>query len=449
MASRDAAEDKLRHSTVSRRKSDQALNSSTDDLRDRESETVQLRDSVNWLQKEVSRLAAENEGLMAKATDRDIPQAGGMQSAHEFEKLRSENEALSKNRNELVRHEVDMLLEQKDVELRDLREQLETARGKVRELQEQIMSSLDSDILVFHDEDYFDAACQKLCGHVQQWVMRFSKHSDHRRCRELNDLHDDRLADRFDNAILDGSDVEMHLADRVHRRDVFMSVVMSMMWEYIFTRYLFGMDREQRQKLKALEKQLNEVGPRSAVQRWRATTLTLLAKRSPFAEQRHNDTEAVALEIFESLSHILPPPSQAESQLLDSLRKVLRGAVNLSMEMRMQLPAYIMLPPQHPEYDANGDLTRSVPFNASLMNERSGETSSNEDLEAQGATVRVVLFPLVVKKGNDVGEGNDEVVVCPAQVLVAPSGGDQRTVKRRSSGVSSVVPSTMDISSLG
>jgi hypothetical protein len=33
-----------------------------------------------------------------------------------------------------------------------------------------------------------------------------------------------------------------------------------MIWEYVFTRYLFGMDREQRQKLKSLEKTLSEVG---------------------------------------------------------------------------------------------------------------------------------------------------------------------------------------------
>ena len=55
------------------------------------------------------------------------------------------------------------------------------------------------------------------------------------------------------------------------------------------------------------------------------------------------------------------------------------------------------------------------------MNERSGDTVSNEDLEAQNAVVRIVLFPLVVKKGDDTGGGDDEIVVCPAQVLVAKS----------------------------
>ena len=44
---------------------------------------------------------------------------------------------------------------------------------------------------------------------------------------------------------------------------------------------------------------------------------------------------------------------------------------------------------------------------------------SNEDLEHEQAVVRMVLFPLVVKKGDDDGVGDDEIVVCPAQVLIA------------------------------
>jgi hypothetical protein len=71
----------------------------------------------------------------------------------------------------------------------------------------------------------------------------------------------------------------------------------------------------------------------------------------------------------------------------------MRSAVDLSIEMRTQRAEYIMLPPLQPEYDTNGDLARKVYFNAALMNERSGDTSSNEELEAQHAVVRMVLFP--------------------------------------------------------
>ncbi|KAJ3509792.1 hypothetical protein NM208_g15625 [Fusarium decemcellulare] len=100
----------------------------------------------------------------------------------------------------------------------------------------------------------------------------------------------------------------------------------------------------------------------------------------------------------------------------------MREAVGLSIEMRTQKAEYMMLPPLRPEYDADGELAATVTFNASMMNERSGSVSiSNEDLENQGAIVRVVLFPLVVKKGDDNGRGDEEIVVCPAQVLIARS----------------------------
>jgi len=124
-------------------------------------------------------------------------------------------------------------------------------------------------------------------------------------------------------------------------------------------------------------------------------------------------------EIYSTLSTLLPPPSNLQRQIQESLRNVMRLAVELSLEMRTQRAEYIMLPPLQPEYDTNGDLVAKVTFNASLMNERSGDTTSNDELEKQGSTVKVVLFPLVVKKGDDFGEGEDELVVCPAQVLVA------------------------------
>lgn len=152
---------------------------------------------------------------------------------------------------------------------------------------------------------------------------------------------------------------------------------------------------------------------------WRAITFTLISKRSAFIAQCSYDTAAVTQDIYRTLISLLPPPSQVETQLQDSLGHLVRIAVDLSIEMRTQRADYIMLPPLQPEYDTNGDLARKVYFSAALMNERSGKTISNEDLEAQQAVVGLLLFPLVVKKGDDSGAGDDEIVVYPAQVLVS------------------------------
>nr|POE78075.1 reticulocyte-binding protein 2 like a [Quercus suber] len=418
-------------------------------LQEKDAEINQIRAVLQPMQDEIAHLTEINVGLTLSNKNL-VDDANGryatLQAEHaeahekwqsttrEIEAMRMEHGRLTTSMKDVVELEIANALADKNAEILRLREQLDVATERIRAMQVQIQTSRSSDILTIRDEDYFDGACQKLCQHVQQWVLRFSKLSDNRVCRLSTELNDDKIEQRLDNAILDGSDVDRLLSDRVRRRDVFMSVVMTMAWEYVFTRYLFGMDREQRQKLKALEKILAEVGPPRAIAQWRATTLTLLCKRPEFGKQCQLDTEAVAHEIFAVLSTLLPPPSSAEQQLLVSLQKVMAIAVDLSIEMRTQRAEFIMLPPLQPEYDANGDLIRKVHFNASLMNERSGVFGSNEELEQGRAVVKIVLFPLVVKKGDESGEGEEEIVVCPAQVLVHHDGAKGKKVVRVVSG---------------
>lgn len=389
-AAKDEADQKLARVGVARRKSDQTLRTRDSDLRDKESEIAHLTSSVEWLQSEVRRLTSENGNLTAEKDQ--------------------EQKAFS---HEAIRAQINAALADRDVQLRALRDELAAARQTVQELQQQIVATSD-DVLVMRDEDYFELECQRLCQHVQQWVLRFSKHSDLRRCHSMRELetHSPDVALRVARVMLDGSDVNIALSDRVGRRDVFVAVVMGLVWEFIFTRYLFGLDRDHRQKLKSLQKQLTEIGPPRAVAHWRALTLTLLTRRPAFAQQRADDIEAVAVEVLGTLAAMLPPPPAAKATLLGSLRGVLRKAADLAIEMRTQRAEYVMLPPLQPEAD-------HVRFNAALMNERSGATTSNEALEARGAVVRLVLFPPVVKRGNDLGEGDDKVVVSQAQVLVA------------------------------
>lgn len=407
----------------------QSSHHNSSSLIEKDAEIDSLKRTLDWLQNEVTKLTEVNEGLKSanvtlgnQQNERyGILESQHMQSTRELQEIRDAHGSLSTGMDGIVIAKVQAAVQDKDQEIAQLRAELESAKEKIRQMQRQILLSKtnDVDFLTIRDEDYFDNACQQLCHHVQQWVLRFSKFSDMRACRLTSEINNDKTIDRLDNAILDGSDVDNYLADRIKRRDVFMSMTMTMVWEFIFTRYLFGMDREQRQKLKSLEKLLSEVGPQAAVHHWRATTLTLLSKRESFVQQRGQDTQAVVHAILETLSEILPPPSHLEDQIEEQLQRVIKAAVDLSIEMRTQRAEYMMLPPLQPEYDANGDLASKVSFNAALMNERSGDTTSNEELEDQNAVVRIVLFPLVVKKGDDRGDGDEEIVVCPAQVLVA------------------------------
>lgn len=414
-------------------------------MKQKDSELTELRQLIETLQGQVSRLTKVNEELTtARAdlneeheqrynqleADHSHAHQQWQQSTRELDEIREQHTQLSTGMEQIVRHEVSVAVEERNRELQKLHDELEATKEQVRVLQQQILASKSlDDPVIERDEDYFDVKCQELCGHVQQWVLRFSKFSDSKACYLAREVSDPKITDRFENAILDGSDVDLYLADRVKRRDVFMSVVMTMVWEYIFTRYLFGMDREQRQKLKQLEKTLSDVGPAAAVTRWRATTLTLLAKRASFPAQRAEDTEAVVQEIYQTLATFLPPPTHLVTPIQDSLRNVMGAAVDLSIEMRTQRAEYVMLPPLQPEYDTNGNLARKVYFIAATMNERSGLTSSNEALEAQHAVLRMVLFPLVVKRGGDAGMENDEIVICPAQVLTAKEPKNKKVVR--------------------
>ncbi|KAK0625744.1 Titin [Lasiodiplodia hormozganensis] len=423
----------------------EAVESRDAQIRAKDAEIAQISEILHNLRQEIARLNEVNAALsdanrnLTNDTNQRYATLQAETQSHErrwqeaeraLEQLRVQHSTLSAGMEDVVRQEIKNAMKDRDAEINRLHEELADATEQVKTLQRQVLETKQGDsFLTVRDEDYFDTACQQLCQHVQQWVLRFSKFSDNRACRLSTDVKDEKIETRLDNAILDGTDVDMLLADRVRRRDVFMSVVMTMIWEYVFTRYLFGMDREQRQKLKALEKTLTEVGPPRAVAQWRAITLTLLSQRAHFERQRAQDTEAVVQEIFGTLASLLPPPSHLADKIQESLRNVLRLAVNLSIEMRTQRAEYIMLPPLQPEYDTNGDLVRKVYFNAALMNERSGETSSNEELEQLRAVVKIVLFPLVVKKGDDLGEGDDEIVVCPAQVLTAKTVKDRKVVR--------------------
>jgi chromosome segregation ATPase len=225
------------------------------------------------LEEEVARLAninaqlsGKNAHLIEKNQTLTAGSAHVNQQLEELEQLRSQHQGLISGMEDVVRGEITLTTADRDAETERLRGELHAATEQIQTLQRQILTTKRADApLTVRDEDYFDSACQQLCQHVQQWVLRFSEVSRTRACRLSTEIGDEKLEERLDNTILDGSDVDIYLADQVKRRDVFMSVVMNMIWEFVFTRYLFGMDREQRQKLKALEKILQEAGKQCAM----------------------------------------------------------------------------------------------------------------------------------------------------------------------------------------
>ncbi|GCB23186.1 hypothetical protein AAWM_06071 [Aspergillus awamori] len=272
--------------------------------------------------------------------------------------------------------------------------------------------------LAICDEEGFQYSLAKLFGRCSRWVSMLLEHSNNAPCLSLGELTFEHIADQFRNAILDGSNVDGLLANPLYRKNTFISVTMTMVWEFIFTRYLFGLEWPIRSAIKRLEKELAQSLPRRVVHHWRATTLHLLAQDIELKEQQERDIEAISITIVDTLMAMLPVARPQEHPLRKELHGVLRSAVDLSFDMRTQLADYIMLPPLQPEFDSQGNLTSQIFLNSSLMHDQSGVYASDEEAEAKHAVVRLVLFPLVVKKGDDQGKGDEEVVVYPAQVVI-------------------------------
>ena len=412
-------EEQARDHSQQRRSYEDAIQEQKSYISKRDSTLKELNHVLDGLRQQVDDLTRANEELIQS---REVADEGARQGWHETSRelgnLRMRHTQLASDHENIVAREVYAIREEKDLELQHLREELDKAKEEARELERQILASRSSEDIVERDEDYFDTQCQDLCRHLTSWVTRFSKLSDNKRCYQASEIRNEAHRDLYEDSMLDGSEVDDYLQDRHKRRDVFMSVTMSLIFKHIFARYLFGMDRDHRQKLKTLDKTLQEVGPPSAVHKWRATTLTLLSKRPAFQSQRETDSEGVVEDIWAVLSSALPPPptSAQSAQCRESLGRIVNLAVDLSIDMRLQKAEYSMLPPPEPDFDPEtGDIKNKISFTAVSMNERSGAATSNEELEEQGASLRMVLFPLVVKIDEE-----DQVVVCPAQVHVTP-----------------------------
>lgn len=58
------------------------------------------------------------------------------------------------------------------------------------------------------------------------------------------EINDENIIDWLDNFVFDGFDVDNYFCDRVKCWDMFIFVIMLMIWEFIFICYFFGMDWE-------------------------------------------------------------------------------------------------------------------------------------------------------------------------------------------------------------
>lgn len=110
------------------------------------------------------------------------------------------------------------------------------------------------------DLHHFSSSCLQLFDSLKIWCNKFSNFSAGRKCVHVHRIVDEASKDRIEDVMLDDRGVRRMLKDETKRSDVFLAIVMRMIWELVFTRYLFGLGTDERQKLLSLEKTLAERG---------------------------------------------------------------------------------------------------------------------------------------------------------------------------------------------
>lgn len=397
---------------------------------EKDSEIAELNKKLDWYRGEVQRLTHHNDALSQTNTSLQATykqnlvkfSASYNEKNQQLIKLSAEHAELERQFSEMhsgVENIWRQEVRDKDVELERLRTELERAREEVRDLSRRVNSRRSDRYLDIKDMQHFQQSSHRLFVEVQEWCTHFSAFSSGCRIVHVHRITDDEVKERVEQTMLDDRGVRRMLKDETRRPQVFTAILMRLIWEFVFTRYLFGLEVDERQKLLSLERTLAEVGAPTAVHQWRATTLTLLSQRPAFRQKIAMDTETTVTEILRHLAFILPPPPVHEKQAHSTLRALIQHAVTLALEMRSQRAEYVMLRAPRPEYDDTGEVSNAIPFSAARMQNCNHDGSVDADLESEGATLKLVLFPMIIRRGNELGEEyHREVIVSPMQVIV-------------------------------
>ena len=169
--------------------------------------------------------------------------------------------------------------------------------------------------------------------------------------------------------------------------------------------------------------------------------MTLLSQRSSFRSRLTAETEYVVTDIMRHLNFLLPPPPNHTGAAVVSLRVLLSRAVTLAIEMRTQRAEYVMLRAPRPEYDDHGEVSNTVFFDSARMHSLGTDSLTDLDLEHENANVKLVLFPLIIRRGNEFGEDyhREEVVSKMAVLVNRPQLRSESRSSMRSTGSMSTV----------
>ena len=238
-------------------------------LADKNAEIDELNKKLTWYQEEMARLQGHNASLTQLQAAYKLSHASIslrydkksqqlLELTNEHTELQSKYKGLQGERehSQAIADEI----QAKDAELQLLRSELQKARDEVRSLERKVMARQSNRYLDIKDPSHFAHSANILFQDVQKWSEDFSHFSLGRRCIHVHRVTDEEVKDRFENVMLDDRGVRRMLKDESRRGTAITAIMMRLIWEFVFTRYLFGLETEERQKLLSLERTLAEVG---------------------------------------------------------------------------------------------------------------------------------------------------------------------------------------------
>lgn len=250
------------------------LNASSKVLQDKNSEIEELNRKLAWYHEEVARLTSANDSLSninaslqaahkeerANLTKRHEQREDELlQLTKEYAELQAQFKKLQSGRG-AAEHVIHAEIQRKDAELALLRTELQKAREEVKSLERKVMARQSNRYLDIKDPAHFAASANALFQDLRNWCNEFSSYSAGRRCIHVHRVTDEAVKDRFEQVMLDDRGVRRMLKDESRRPQALTAIMMRLIWEFVFTRYLFGLETEERQKLLSLERTLAEVG---------------------------------------------------------------------------------------------------------------------------------------------------------------------------------------------
>ncbi|KAL0636259.1 hypothetical protein Q9L58_004716 [Maublancomyces gigas] len=339
-------------------------------------------------------LGTKNAGLGTKKTE---PKTNNAELKTKNAELRTKNAGLETN---------NAGLETKNAELGAKNAGLETKNTELKtticEMDEQILGLKDRDGDPTKPDSHFATGFSDISCAIEQWVLQ------HCPCGPTDPDIGSQSTELQELLGMASCEPEKNIGS--HRVRVVGAVAAQLLLRRVFSSRFPGAP-EAAQMMQDIMSRLESQGTFYQCQRWRALTMSVLAKGDDFEEGLAVYVDCVTEDIGALLS-ILSPPKPDNPRREKGLRDIVEQAVKLTIEIHKQ-PDLIFL----------SQVLPGSPYSAECMEDTSCNHTDSE-LEEGMATVKIQMFPTVLRRPCALDEDPPAVVMRAKVLAELPSRGE-------------------------